>query len=91
MKFEGSSNYKLAVVTPRIDAEIGVAGKGFDTLQVSFWARPGYHKAGVDVGNNVSLATNNMYAYSNTIEIGTCTDPDDPTTRYLIPGAIRVV
>lgn len=84
MELKGSSNYNLAVVTPRIDAEVGVAGKGFDTLQVSFWARPGYHKAGVDVGNNVALATNNMYQYSNTIEIGTCTDPDDPATYTVL-------
>lgn len=73
-----------AIVTPYIDAEIGEEGKGFDTLQVSFWACPSPH--GLSGTNKDKISTASGTTYAKYIEIGTCTDPADTTTYTVLQG-----
>lgn len=73
-----------AIVSPRIDAELGVPGKGFDTLQISFWVCPSYRGTSGTNKDKISSAQNNTYA--KYIEIGTCTDPTDTLTYTVLQG-----
>ena len=73
-----------AIVSPLIDAELGVPGKGFDTLQVSFWVCPSYH--GLSGTNNGKISSAQGNTYAKYIEIGTCTDPTDTLTYTVLQG-----
>jgi len=80
----GATTYRHCVVSPRIDAEIGEAGKGFDTLQISFWACPTYH--GLSGTNKDKISSASGTSYAKYIEIGTCTDPADLSTYTVLQG-----
>ena len=80
----GATTYRMCVVSPLIDAEIGEPGKGFDTLQVSFWACPTYH--GLSGTNKDKISSASGTTYAKYIEIGTCTDPADSTTYTVLQG-----
>ncbi len=77
-----STTYQTVAVTPELDAEIGEVGKGFDTLQVSFYMSP----------CSRSISTGYLSSSSNTVakmmEVGTCTDPEDPTTYTVLDTCI---
>ena len=80
-----STTAQTCVVSPEINAEIGEEGKGFDTLQISFWACPSPHGIGTSSYlNQISTASGTTYA--KYIEIGTCTDPADPSTYTVLQG-----
>ena len=79
-----STTYQMCVVSPYLDAEIGEAGKGFDTLQVSFWACPTYH--GLSGTNKDKISSASGTSYGKYIEIGTCTDPADTSTYTVLQG-----
>lgn len=78
------STVQQAIVSPLIDAELGVPGKGFDTLQVSFWVCPSPHGLSGTNKDKISTASGNTYA--KYIEIGTCTDPTDTLTYTVLQG-----
>ena len=80
----GATTYRTCVVSPYIDAELGEEGKGFDTLQVSFWACPTYH--GLSGTNKDKISSASGTTYAKYIEIGTCTDPADSTTYTVLQG-----
>ena len=80
----GATTYRMCVVSPYIDAELGEEGKGFDTLQVSFWACPTYH--GLSGTNKGKISSASSTSYAKYIEIGTCTDPADSTTYTVLQG-----
>lgn len=56
----------------------------YDTLQVNFWMRPGYHNPTTgQISTQYTLGTTAStaeYYYSKSVIVGTMTDPDDPTT-----------
>ena len=79
-----STTYQMCVVSPYLNVEIGEAGKGFDTLQVSFWACPTYH--GLSGTNKDKISSASGTSYAKYIEIGTCTDPTDTTTYTVLQG-----
>ena len=76
-----STTYQTVAVTPELNAEIGVAGKGFDTLQVSFYMCPVSR-------NKTGVLSASAKSYAKMIEVGTCTDPEDPTTYTVLDTCI---
>ena len=56
----------------------------YDTLQVNFYMRPGYHNPTTGVISTQytlgSTASTAEYYYSKSVIVGTMTDPNDPTT-----------
>lgn len=81
--YEYKTTYRGAVVSPRMDAEIGVEGAGFDTLQVSFWACPSPHGIGKSA-NAGKISSASARTASKLLEVGTCTDPNDTTTFTIL-------
>ena len=84
--YDYSTTYRTVAVTPRLDAEVGVSGVGFDTLQVSFWMCPSPH--GLSGSKKDKISTASTKTASKMIEVGTCTDPDDPTTYTVLQTCI---
>lgn len=81
------TTYQGTVVTPYIDAEIGVEGAGFDTLQISFWGCPTYHGIGTSSYND-KIASASTKTYAKMVEVGTCTDPADTATYTVLDTCI---
>ena len=56
----------------------------YDTLQVNFWMRPGYHNPTTGkISTQYTLGTSastKEYYYAKSVIVGTMTDPMDPTT-----------
>ncbi|MGM9809530.1 MAG: hypothetical protein ACI30J_01495 [Paludibacteraceae bacterium] len=84
--YASSDTYQGTVVTPYIDAEIGVKGAGFDTLQVSFWGCPTYYAHSGAYAGLTYLTSGKTTA--KMVEVGTCTDPDDPATYTVLDTCI---
>ncbi len=84
--YHSSTTYQTVAVSPELDAEIGMAGKGFDTLQVSFWMCPAAHYTSGTNKGTIYLAS--AKTTSKRIDVGTCTDPDDPSTYTVLDSCI---
>lgn len=84
--YASSTTYQTYAAMPALDVA------AYDTLQVNFWMRPGYH--GLGTSTNVdkistqytlgSTASTAEYYYSKSVIVGTMTDPNDPTTFVAI-------
>lgn len=83
-----NNQYRTVAVTPLFDAEVGESGKGFDTLQVSFWICPSPHGLSGTNKNKISTASTKLVAKK--VEVGTCTDPNDPGTYTVLDSCIYV-
>lgn len=81
-----STTYQTVAVSPELNAEIGEKGKGFDTLQVSFWMCPSPHGVSGTYKNVISTASGKTYA--KRVDVGTCTDPNDPETYTVLDSCI---
>ena len=79
------TTYQKCIVSPEINAEIGEEGKGFDTLQISFWACPAPHGLGTSTYKG-KISSASSSTYGKYIEIGTCTDPADTSTYTVLKG-----
>ena len=81
-------SYQTVAVTPLIDAAMNTPGEGFDTLQVTFWACPVPHGT-ENHKNSKNMTTSASDAkQSKTVEVGTCTDPDDASTYTVLATCI---
>ena len=69
-----SPSYQPYAAMPQMDV------RTYDTLQVSFWMRPGYVRR---AGGRIATAYTGG-SYSKSIIVGTMTDPTDPTTFVAI-------
>lgn len=80
--YHTSTTYQTVAVTPELDAAIGKPGEGFDTLQVSFWMCPTAHyTSGTNKGKTYTASGK---TYSKRVDVGTCTDPNDPATYTVL-------
>jgi len=73
-----STSYQTYLASPEMDPT------AYDTLQVNFWMRPGYHNPSTSqITTQYTLGTNATtaeYYYAKAVIVGTMTDPEDPTT-----------
>lgn len=81
-----STTYQTVAVSPELNAEIGEKGKGFDTLQVSFWMCPSPHGVSGTYKDVISTASGKTYA--KRVDVGTCTDPNNPETYTVLDSCI---
>ena len=87
--YHGSNDqYQTVAVTPLIDAERKTPGVGFDTLQVTFWACPVPHGTEKHSNRKNMTTTASDAKQSKTVEVGTCTDPDDASTYTVLATCI---
>ena len=76
--YASSTTQQTYLAMPALDVA------AYDTLQVNFWMRPGYHNPTTEqISTQYTLGTTAStaeYYYSKSVIVGTMTDPDDPTT-----------